>query len=112
MRGISLSLGVSVLVVWLAAPTAAVPQEAPAGNPAGGMTREQLESARATIRAINITVDNIFDPNNPDEDKALYRWANRVHIRTRPSAVEDILLISECSHPDEWEGQVRYLPLR
>jgi len=27
-------------------------------------------------------------------------------------AVEDILLISECSQPDEWEGQVRYLPLR
>jgi hypothetical protein len=27
-------------------------------------------------------------------------------------AVEDILLISECSNPDEWEGQVRYLPLR
>lgn len=27
-------------------------------------------------------------------------------------AVEDILLISECSRPDEWEGQVRYLPLR
>jgi hypothetical protein len=27
-------------------------------------------------------------------------------------AVEDILLISQCSHPDEWEGQVRYLPLR
>jgi hypothetical protein len=27
-------------------------------------------------------------------------------------AVEDILLISESSHPDEWEGQVRYLPLR
>jgi hypothetical protein len=27
-------------------------------------------------------------------------------------AVEDILLISECSRPGEWEGQVRYLPLR
>jgi hypothetical protein len=27
-------------------------------------------------------------------------------------AIEDILLIAECSHPDEWEGQVRYLPLR
>ena len=27
-------------------------------------------------------------------------------------AVEDILLISECSHPDEWEGQVQYFPLR
>jgi hypothetical protein len=27
-------------------------------------------------------------------------------------SVEDILLISECSRPEEWEGQVRYLPLR
>ena len=29
-----------------------------------------------------------------------------------PIAVEDILLIDECSEPEEWEGQVRYLPLR
>jgi hypothetical protein len=29
-----------------------------------------------------------------------------------PVAVKDILLISECSRPDEWEGQVRYLSLR
>lgn len=28
------------------------------------------------------------------------------------TAVADILLIDECSHPKEWEGQVRYLPLR
>jgi hypothetical protein len=28
------------------------------------------------------------------------------------AAVEDILLIAECSRPGEWEGQVRYLPLR
>lgn len=26
--------------------------------------------------------------------------------------VEDILLLIECSLPDEWQGQVRYLPLR
>jgi hypothetical protein len=26
-------------------------------------------------------------------------------------AVEDILLLAECSLEDEWEGQVRYLPL-
>lgn len=26
--------------------------------------------------------------------------------------VADILLINECSPPEEWEGQVRYLPLR
>lgn len=27
-------------------------------------------------------------------------------------AVEDIVLLTECSHLGEWEGQVRYLPLR
>jgi hypothetical protein len=27
-------------------------------------------------------------------------------------AIEDLLLLAECSFDDEWEGQVRYLPLR
>lgn len=27
-------------------------------------------------------------------------------------AIEDILLLAECSEAGEWEGQVRYLPLR
>jgi Domain of unknown function (DUF5615) len=27
-------------------------------------------------------------------------------------AIEDILLLAECSEEGEWEGQVRYLPLR
>ena len=26
-------------------------------------------------------------------------------------AIEDILLVAECSHEEEWAGQVRYLPL-
>lgn len=32
-------------------------------------------------------------------------------LRVR-TAVDDILLLTECSTPGEWEGQVRYLPLR
>jgi hypothetical protein len=34
--------------------------------------------------------------------------------RTAPigRAIEDLLLLAECSFDDEWEGQVRYLPLR
>ena len=32
-----------------------------------------------------------------------------VSIRT---AMDDIVLLTECSIPGEWEGQVRYLPLR
>lgn len=27
-------------------------------------------------------------------------------------AIEDILLLDECSKENEWEGQIRYLPLR
>lgn len=27
-------------------------------------------------------------------------------------AIDDILLLAECSKEGEWEGQVRYLPLR
>jgi hypothetical protein len=27
-------------------------------------------------------------------------------------AIEDLVLMVECSEPDEWDGQVRYLPLR
>lgn len=26
-------------------------------------------------------------------------------------AIEDILLLAECSFDNEWEGQIRYLPL-
>jgi hypothetical protein len=28
------------------------------------------------------------------------------------TAIEDILPLTECSEPDEWEGRVRYLPPR
>ena len=52
----------------------------------------QLEQAGATIRAITVTVDNVFDPSNPKEDKALYRWANKVHVRTHDPVIESALL--------------------
>ena len=32
--------------------------------------------------------------------------------RNVPVAIEDILLLAECSLDDEWKGQVRYLPLQ
>jgi hypothetical protein len=56
--------------------------------------REELERRGATVRAIHIVVDNVFDPSKPDENKRLYRWANRVHMRTHPSVIDDMLLFS------------------
>ncbi|MDX1563700.1 MAG: hypothetical protein R3305_12285, partial [Gammaproteobacteria bacterium] len=54
-----------------------------------------LESGGATIGRINLQIDNVFDLSDPAEDKPLYRWANRVHVKTRPSVVEDILLFEQ-----------------
>jgi hypothetical protein len=76
---------------WLLALQVGGAQENAAGA-APGKTRDELERAGATIRAVNVTVDNVFDPSNPEEDKRLYRWANKVHVRTRPSVVESVLL--------------------
>lgn len=44
-----------------------------------------------------------------DPMPGVFELSRRVPVR---SAVEDILLLSECSEPGEWEAQVRYLPLR
>jgi outer membrane protein assembly factor BamA len=78
----------------LAASYAAVAQEPPA-TPAGRAPRVVLEESRATIRAIHVNVDNVFDPSNPEEDKKLYRWANSVHVLTREQVLKDILLFAE-----------------
>jgi hypothetical protein len=52
----------------------------------------QLELAGATIREVNVTVDNVFNPDNPKENKPLYRWANKVHVPTHDSVIESALL--------------------
>jgi hypothetical protein len=33
------------------------------------------------------------------------------HLSVR-DVIEDLLLLAECSHEGEWEGQVLFLPLR
>lgn len=94
MHGLSFLRRLAPLGVWLAAsPFVSAEEPAEATAPAG-MTREALERAGATIRAVHVTVDNVFDPSNPEEDKKLYRWANRVHVRTREDVVENVLLFA------------------
>ncbi|WP_246140288.1 hypothetical protein [Euhalothece natronophila] len=39
----------------------------------------------------------------------LFEVSRRVPIRL---AIEEIILLAECSFEGEWEGQVRFLPLR
>jgi len=51
-----------------------------------------FDLSSATIRSIKIDNGDIFDLTEPKEDIWLYRLANRVHIRTRPSVIESELL--------------------
>jgi outer membrane protein assembly factor BamA len=51
-----------------------------------------LERANAIIGEIIIDKRNIFDLSDPEEDKRLYRWANRLHVVTRDKVITNQLL--------------------
>lgn len=100
MRGCRAALWASVTVSALLAAAAQgqdVETSGPADDDAALAARDaafdaQLEQAGATIGAINLRVDNVFDPSNPKEDKPIYRWANKVHFRTHDPVIESALL--------------------
>lgn len=73
------------------------------GAPAQRDLRMRLEERGATIGTVTVIVDNVFDPTNPGEDRKLYHWANRVHVRTRPYVIENILLFRE---GDPFQGRL------
>ena len=71
--------------------------------------REQIEKARQEN-------ESRFDPTGVRERMGagkpmpgIFEVSRSVRVG---AAIEDILLIAECSLEGEWEGQVRYLPLR
>ena len=52
----------------------------------------ELQAAGAVIGEVRINNDNIFDLDDPKEDNFLFRLANKLHIRTRPSVIQRYLL--------------------
>lgn len=62
-----------------------------------------LESANAIIGKIILEKRNIFDLSNAEEDKWLYRWANRLHIVTRDNVIIDQLLFDS---GDKFSGRL------
>ncbi|MCP4334159.1 MAG: hypothetical protein GY785_15995 [Gammaproteobacteria bacterium] len=53
---------------------------------------KQLEADGAVIHEVILDRRNIFDLSDPKENKWLYRWANRLHIVTRDSVIDNQLL--------------------
>lgn len=56
------------------------------------LTPAVLEAQGAVIGNIIIHNGNIFDLDNPAEDKWFYQLANRIHVRTRPNVIRQQLL--------------------
>jgi hypothetical protein len=61
-------------------------------RPAGLPSDAQLEAAHAVIGKIDIDPRNIFEESDPHENKGLYRLADRLHVRTKPSTIRAQLL--------------------
>ncbi|TFG39978.1 MAG: hypothetical protein E4H42_05050, partial [Chromatiales bacterium] len=51
-----------------------------------------LEQSGARIGKIDVINDNIFDKDDPSENRRLHRWANALHIITKPEVVAAQLL--------------------
>jgi len=67
---------------------AAISEDAPAPLPSS----EELEKSGAVIGEVVIRVKNIFDLEDPAEDRRLYRWANHLHLLTRRQVIANQLL--------------------
>ncbi len=52
----------------------------------------ELEAAGARVGEIRVRTRQIFDTEDPKEDKLLFRWANALHVMTRPGVIEEALL--------------------
>jgi len=93
--------GLVALVAALLAAGAPAAASAPAcddGGAAGATdlpSEDQLEARGARIGSIDIEVEDIFDPTQPGESAAPYRWANELHLNTHEDAIRSQLLFHE-----------------
>lgn len=58
----------------------------------GPLDPERLEADNVVIGEIVLEKEDVFDLTDPEENKWLYRWANKLHIITRDRVIEQQLL--------------------
>jgi hypothetical protein len=75
-----------------AAAAAARPRPFEPTRPPDVPSDEELESSGAVIGEIIIDNQNIFNLNDPKDDHPIFRLADKLHIKTRPSVVRRQLL--------------------
>lgn len=76
-------------------PTAAVHEAHPAAaqrDDARLPSFAALEATGARIGEVRVVTRDIFYTDDPAEDRRRFRWANALHVKTRPEVVERALL--------------------
>ena len=92
-RGDRRCAGLAVLMITAMAPFHPAVGEGQQGQAAAcEVPDEQLAAQGAQINSIEIDARNIFDLDDPAEDKALFRLMNRLNIRTRDEVIQRQLL--------------------
>ena len=94
--------GISLLCCAIAIQSGAALADFSAGDTSGDLSGslapalapEALENNGAVVGEVYINNGSIFDLQNPDEDKLLYRLANKLHMTTRPQVIEQQLLFT------------------
>lgn len=83
-----------ILALILSAPLLAQAQMQAADKPQmlDPEVAAHLVDRGARIGRIEVVAENVFDPSKPEENKRLYRLANRVHMTTHEKILEEILL--------------------
>jgi hypothetical protein len=83
-------------IAWLTAAAASCPADAsetPTADSAPVLPEPaELERQGAVIGEVFVYPENIFNLEDPEENRGLYRLANKLHIRTRPDVIRQQLL--------------------
>ncbi|WP_160317359.1 ShlB/FhaC/HecB family hemolysin secretion/activation protein [Pseudoalteromonas sp. R3] len=54
----------------------------------------------ASVVSIDLKQLNVFDTSLPEEDNAIFRFANRAHVTTKPDVIRNLLLFTKGSEYD------------
>jgi len=99
LRDIALTCGLLVAVQPVYAAADSLSESSAGGTSSAAssalLAPALLEASGARIGTVTITNGSIFDLENPDENKALYKLANHLHATTRPEVIEQQLLFAE-----------------
>src|SRR4051812_46020784 len=80
-------------LLWLTLPCLSMAADPIPAAPAPGVPPDEtLEAEGAVIGDITVHVGDVFDPDDPKENRRLFLLANKLHRTTRESVILDQLL--------------------